>query len=162
MNINHFIQQWFHNFVSCTCWEYYLNDFFFFKNGSESYLLIGDWFFYASFIKDNLLRWRILGSWPFSLKIHQLLLCCFLFSTVEMKSLRHWFNFSGSNLHLSALEGYGIFLDFLKLFFNLIRKWSFHCVSLECNELLAFYSQVLFLLGNFNFLLILRQLLPFH
>lgn len=44
VNITHFIQQWFSNFVSCgSYWEHYLNDFFY-KNGSKSHLLIGDWF----------------------------------------------------------------------------------------------------------------------
>lgn len=116
---------------------------FFFKNGPEAHLLVLLYrrlIFYASFIKDHLLRWRILGSWSFSLKIHQTLLCCFLFSWTA--SLRHWFH-SESNLYLSTLEGYEISLDFLKLLFNMIINCPIHCISLDCNELLAFYCQIL-------------------
>lgn len=117
--------------------------FFFFKNGPETHLLVHLYrrlIFYASFIKNYLLRWRVLGLWSFSLKIHQILLCCFLFSWTA--SLRHWFH-SESNLYLSTLEGYGISLDFLKLLFNMIIKCPIHCISLDCNELLAFNCQIL-------------------
>lgn len=65
-------------------------------------------------------------------------------------------------LQLSALESYRIFLDFFKLLFNVIRKCPIHCIFLECHELFAFYCQIFFLLGNFNFLLILRQLPMLH
>lgn len=85
---------------------------------------------------------------------------CFLFSWTE--NLRYQFVYSGSTYSYLPWRVMEFFLIFLKLLFNVIRKCPIHCIFLECHELFAFYCQIFFLLGNFNFLLILRQLPMLH